>query len=327
MTVLASPYGEYGKAELFYKGLEANMIGHVVPFFIHAITPLHVGAGRGVRFIDLPVIREKATGWPIVPGSSIKGVLADYHGATDEGRDQNEKLRAAFGRADKGALDQGMPNAGSLVFTDAKVLCMPVRSFYGTFAWITSPLALKRFLRDMKTAGDSLDIDSIPEPPTQQTLLGTNNSALQKDYKVYLEDNDFSFQPDDRVRKFGEKIAQAVYKDNHGSWIDEFLKRFAIVTDDTFDFFCELGTEVRARIRIDQDTKTVQEGALWYEEALPAETILAGIVWCDKVYGAEAPEPSELLNDFCSNTLTLQLGGGASIGKGLVKMIFQNGGD
>ena len=57
-------------------------------YYIHALSPVHVGAGRGLGFVDLPIVREAVTGWPYVPGSAVKGVLADYHDASrDEDRD------------------------------------------------------------------------------------------------------------------------------------------------------------------------------------------------------------------------------------------------
>ncbi|RMD58772.1 type III-B CRISPR module RAMP protein Cmr4, partial [Candidatus Parcubacteria bacterium] len=43
--------------------------------FLHALSPLHAGTGQGVGAIDLPIAREKGTEIPIVPGSSLKGVL------------------------------------------------------------------------------------------------------------------------------------------------------------------------------------------------------------------------------------------------------------
>ena len=39
-------------------------------------------------------------------------------------------------------------NSGSLVFADARRVCMPVRSLYGTFAWVISPVVLTRLARD-----------------------------------------------------------------------------------------------------------------------------------------------------------------------------------
>ncbi len=47
-------------------------------YWLQTITPLHVGAGSGVGFIDMPIMREKVTNWPLVPGSALKGVMRDY---------------------------------------------------------------------------------------------------------------------------------------------------------------------------------------------------------------------------------------------------------
>ena len=49
-------------------------------------------------------------------------------------------------------------------------------------------------------------------------------------------------------------------------WQELFLDRFAIVHDDVFTFLCETATQVDARVKIDDDTKTVEEGQLWYED-------------------------------------------------------------
>jgi CRISPR-associated protein Cmr4 len=43
-------------------------------FWLHAVNPLHVGSGRE-RYIDLPIMREKVTAWPFIPGFTVKGVL------------------------------------------------------------------------------------------------------------------------------------------------------------------------------------------------------------------------------------------------------------
>jgi len=43
--------------------------------FVHALSPLHAGIGQGAGVIDLPIAREKATGIPFLPGSSLKGAL------------------------------------------------------------------------------------------------------------------------------------------------------------------------------------------------------------------------------------------------------------
>ena len=43
--------------------------------FLYAESSLRVGSGEERTEIDLPVQREAATGYPLVPSSSLKGVL------------------------------------------------------------------------------------------------------------------------------------------------------------------------------------------------------------------------------------------------------------
>src|ERR1017187_3053416 len=155
-------------------------------YWLHALTPLHVGAGAGLGFIDLPVIREKATDWPVVPGSAVKGVLADSLGASAEKREQNALYTAAFGT---GGEDNA--GAGALVFTDARLVCLPVRSLYGTFAWVTCKLALERLARDLKAAGDTgAPTATIPE--SEKPRLPTGSKLNGDGDTVYLGELDFT---------------------------------------------------------------------------------------------------------------------------------------
>ena len=52
-------------------------------------TPLHVGAGSSVGAVDQPVQRERHTGFPIIPGSSIKGVMTRHRRVTYHSEKQN----------------------------------------------------------------------------------------------------------------------------------------------------------------------------------------------------------------------------------------------
>ena len=44
-------------------------------YLIHALSPLHAGVGQGIGLVDLPIAREATTNHPLLPGSSVKGVL------------------------------------------------------------------------------------------------------------------------------------------------------------------------------------------------------------------------------------------------------------
>ncbi len=287
-------------------------------YWIHALTPLHVGSGRGLGYIDLPIMREKVTNWPFIPGSAIKGVLADVYGADDQGRKDNKRLKTAFGQS-----GPEHSNLGSLVFTDARLVCLPVRSLYGTFAWCTSPIALRRLLRDLQSAGLAGPLGAVPVP-SDKVLVPDQQSKLVKENRVFLEDLDFPCEANSQVAAWTEQLAARLFSD--AAWQRGFKERFLLVPDDVFGFLCETGTEVAARVRLDDEKKTVVEGALWYEESLPAETVLAGLVWCDRVFTEEKIEPHDLLNEFCSGEKKLQIGGKATVGRGLVRFLFSNGG-
>ena len=279
-----------------------------INYWLHAITPLHAGAGRGLGYIDMPIVREKVTNWPYIPGSSIKGVIADHFGASEETerkKEENKHLKAAFGTS-------GSDNdcaAGALVFTDANILCLPIRSFYGTFAWVTSPFCLRR-----------ADFPDFTDESC--AFVGRNSKLIGADGKIYLEDLDITPRISDEAGDMSKRIAELVFADDEKNK-KFFAERFTVVSDDLFTFLCESGTEVNAHIRINSKTGIVETGALWYEEALPVETILTGKIWCDKVFVNGITE-KDLFERFCGKNLTLQIGGKASTGKGLVQCIFGN---
>lgn len=210
-------------------------------YWLHALTPLHVGSGRGVGFIDLPIMREKVTKWPLVPGSAVKGVVADHFGATEDERKNDALLKAAFGIS-----GNEYSNSGSLVFTDARLVCLPVRSLYGTFAWVTSPLALRRLKRDLDAVGLSSDLSQALETLAVQDLLCPQlaTSALRDDSnRAYFEDLDFTARESSAAKTWADKLGAWVFPGDP-IWQEEFRRRFAVIPDSSFDFLCETGTEV-----------------------------------------------------------------------------------
>ena len=108
-------------------------------YHLHTISALHVGTGQGTGIIDLPIARAKASNLPQVPGSAIKGVLRDVLRA--QPNVSVSDLLALFGPE----IGQNASEyAGALVVGDAQLLCLPIRSWHGTFAWATCPMILHR---------------------------------------------------------------------------------------------------------------------------------------------------------------------------------------
>jgi len=261
---------------------------------LHALTPLHVGTGQAVGNVDLPIAREKATGFPIVPASALKGVLRDYFTA-------HSWATQAFGDTDQ---------AGAWVFTDLRILCLPVRSFFGVFAYATCPLILERLRRHAEAFGiTGFENLSVAVDGTQIAL--TRDSALHKDGKVYLEDLDLAVKTGQQVDTVAQAIADKLQLG--GGERSHFMARFAVVSNDVFTFLSETATEVVARVRLEDNTKTVASGGLWYEEAVPAEAIFYGFV------GATSAEPSLASLQIDQ---PLQIGGDATIGRGLCKVVI-----
>ncbi len=287
-------------------------------YWLHCLSPTHVGTGRGVGYIDLPIQRDAVTNWPLIPGSAFKGVWADHYRASEGERKSRPELRAAFGLASDREPDGS--NAGALIPTDARIVCLPVRSFQGTFAWCTSALVLEMLRRDLELAGGNDPLPSLTRPDAETVLLADDPTLIEGN-RVYLEDLDFAAEKTSEVGTWADWIARRVFPDEGSPWREEFRRRFAVLPNEVFDFLTETGTEVTARVRIDDDTKTVADGALWNEEALPAETILAGLIACDRLY-VEGVALDDLLERFATEPLILQIGGKATVGRGRVRCIF-----
>jgi len=286
-------------------------------YFVHARSPLHAGTGQGVGVIDLPIAREKATGIPYVPGSSIKGVLRDRC----RGDATNKKnTHHIFGPEGENASD----HAGSVVIGDAHLLLLPVRSLAGTFAWVTSPYLLQRMQRAADDVGDKSVPSVVPTPiwdddkiecvVTERSLLRMENGR-----KVYLEDLDLDVVISTEATEWAKWIAKHLWASG-SKWEAEILGRICIVPDDVYTFLLDTATEVIARIAMDDKSKTVKQGGLWYEEALPTESVLVGLSLATEVK-ANAETVFSTLESLTSTTM--QLGGKATIGRGLCRVHFK----
>lgn len=285
--------------------------------FVHALSPLHAGTGQGVGVIDLPIAREKATGLPFLPGSSLKGAL--------RARCNGKECVQIFG-PESTDIPADNNHASSANFSDQRLLLLPIRSLAGTFAWVTSPYVLRRLARDVEDV--QADLPTAPIPDIQEidgcaTATGPEIKCKimlnTPEPMVYLEDLDLKVQPNPNVTTWAQWIGQRVFP-NDTIWQNMLLERFCVVHDDVFNFMIDTNTEITARIKLREDAKTVQEGGLWYEEALPTETILSGIVLATpvKASGITSERVFKVLGDLVEKTI--QFGGKATVGRGMCRV-------
>lgn len=253
-----------------------------------AETAVHHGAGRSAGLIDLPIAREATTDFPFVAGSSLKGALRDRAeslGWTNVGE--------VFGKPDQ---------AGRLLVSDARLLLLPVRSLAGVYRWVTCPLLLERYRRDLERCKIPT---TVPVVEVLRTSEFAGAFAQDRSARLVLEEREFQVRGECPAA-----VHQAV-----GSLIlhAETRKRLAsqivIVGDDEFAWFCRYAVPIQARNQLRDGTK--QSRNLWYEESLPPDTLLYALVMA-----RDSDAQAGLVGLFPENDRYLQVGGNETVGSG-----------
>jgi len=259
-------------------------------------TPLHVGAGPSVGAIDQPIIRERHTAFPVIPGSAVKGVLRDYAAAAE---DLRECVDALFGHEPKSGDDPGKLYAGTLGFGEARLLAFPLRSAKGSFALATCPLALSRYARDAELVID------IPAVKDEECLAGKDITLDEGE--VALEEYVFSskgYFPGAWAERLSSLIDDAVLK--------AAKDRFVLLSEGDFSHFALNACQVRHHNRIGDETGTVADGALFNTETVPSETLF----YVPLTAIRSGSDDNPLFRHFAERERLLQFGGDATTGLG-----------
>ena len=320
---------------------------------LYSVTPVHAGSGAELSVIDLPIQRERHTGFPVIWGQSLKGVLRNAFKnfelkeivgdktlreklmeelakieeelkkiENDEQRKTLERRRSEIESILKSPpkttvifgpdTDKAHEHAGAISVGDAKILLFPVRSLKGVFAYVTCPLVLERFKKDLELCGIDFNFDiSIAE----EDAIVTPSNSIAVDDKIIIEDIVLNAKEQD-ISSF-TKIVSKISPIS----IDE--SRIAIVHDNIFTNLVQMATEIVARVQIDASTGTVKSGALWYEEYLPSDTLLYSIIAIGK---PKRPIDGLSTANEISNEIKIfegkfvQIGGNETVGKGFVRL-------
>jgi len=297
--------------------------------FYRTVTPLHVGCGQAVGVVDLPVIRERATGYPFIPGSGIRGSLRDIF--ENKGNGNKELTLKLFGPDNEGMGDPENQYAGSLAIHDARLLFFPVRADKEVFLWITCPLAVQRYNRDRAAfqLGDPFDLSEL-------TTINAGNfigpAALGTTPQDSLHLEEFLFTPaavDDPAR---ERLQTLSIDTGKKIGLDELASRAVLVSDRSFYHFVNHATMLTQHNTL-TSAKTVKGGMLFSIESLPPETILYGMIGATH----ERRDPDNgftntAVLEYVKSTLVggqpdpasayLHLGGKESIGMGVTQLTW-----
>ncbi|SEN68957.1 type III-B CRISPR module RAMP protein Cmr4 [Lihuaxuella thermophila] len=254
-----------------------------------AETPVHPGAGQSHTGIDQPVAREATTGFPVIPGSGLKGALRDK-----AEQEQPEIVDEVFGNSE---------SAGGVGITDARILLLPIRSLTGHYRWITCPYLLERYQRDLQLIGGSFEFPELPGIDQGKILTADEADT------IFLEE--LSFEPIPVPQVMETVAGHLSFLIKHESVKNRLVRQLAILHDDDFSHFAHFGLPIQARNQLENGTKKSQN--LWFEETLPPDTLLYSLI-------LERPGKGEgvleKIKDHLKRHPYLQAGGNETVGQG-----------
>ncbi|HKR49619.1 MAG TPA: type III-B CRISPR module RAMP protein Cmr4 [Pseudonocardiaceae bacterium] len=280
-----------------------------------AETPVHAGGPESLAAVDLPIQREAATGLPVIWGQSLKGALRQAW--RDAGLDDEV---AAFGsrpprRVDSaeddlaGAADGDVGGAltkGAISVGDAQLLLFPAATLREVFAWVTTPLLLSRLGRKLRLLGADPGA-AFTVGLTDGYGLGTPGWQGTQVIGPFFQ----NIRADAQAGTIGAALARLVCPDDpaFGFTRQKMSDDLLLVEDSTMTGLAQMGTDVVARVQLEEESKTVAHGP-FYSEHLPAETVLATLL-------AGADEHLDRLAELLDGR-PIQLGGDETIGKGVL---------
>lgn len=296
--------------------MASKTFGEIGVLGLYVETPLHCGAEGGTGYVDLPIQRERHTHYPVIPGSTIKGILRD------ELRDelQEEGIRQVFGA--EGTKDEKATVPGSFSFGDAILVAFPVRSSGAPFHWVTCPFVLERVFRALGAAVD------VPRPAQHHAAAREAGAVLLEEIRLTKTPapDFFSKSPGSGLQLLLGLLPDAGRGFAYTRSI--FGDRLLIVPDDDFKELVETGTEVITRIKLNAlgTTATLEaerhpdlsdfdrQGNMFVEEVVPPEALFLA-----PLRGSNGPLRLILTQALRSRPV-IRLGGDETIGRGVTHL-------
>lgn len=286
--------------------------------YLSVETPLHAGTGSSLGVVDLPIQRERTTHYPMIQGSGIKGPLRSL-AKTNKLQD----WELIFGPETR----EASAFAGALSVGDARILLFPVRSLTDVFVYTTSADVIARFRRDVARGGPDSTWPEMEQVSKSRALLTEKGLSAHTDVLV-LEESSFTSTQSDTVQVIAASLASQIFSAQGDEfWRKKLERSLVVLPDDDFRDYTLYSTDVMTRVRLTEH-KTVEKGALWTEEHLPAETVLYAPLYATAarkegaaLTGQQVLERVQSLVG--SSNAYLQLGGEETIGRGIVRPSWQ----
>ena len=293
----------------------------------YAVSPIHAGSGASTSAVDLPIQRERHTNWPHIQASGVKGAFRAHFRDFVDKNNNKQLINLVFGSDEQDEWDKKIDNLpGAMSVSDARLLAFPMRSNIAPFVWVTCPSILKRLKTDLEyiNSGEKMTISEHDIQEGNAVSLGSDNIFGQ----VVLED---------AVVNVTEEIEDDFFKNTFFE-----LKRLVLISDEMFDYAVSYCTEIQTNIKINSKTGTAEDGALRYQEFLPADSVLYSIVHYSgrnlgEIKNDDKQNPladlvkdmnAEVIKNHVEDTVKdfIQIGGDETLGKGICRLEWIKGG-
>jgi len=292
------------------------MFGNSSVVVMYGVTPCHAGSGSSLGVVDLPIQRERATNWPVVQASGVKGAFrANFDQYKNKIAEEDKSKINEFDKLTEsifGSADNNGGFAGSLCVSDAKILAYPMRSNVAPFVWITCPSVLNRLRKDLDVAGKPVTV-SIPQIEKNEAIVingDIKSPVITEDYELTIKNISNEVKG-----KLAAYIGQA--------------ERLLLVSDEVFDYGVSECTQIMAQIAIDPKSGTTKDGSLRYQEELPSDTIMYAVVqWGDTKNSKEESLKADTIKNFiCEQVIAkhIQMGGDETCGRGIFELSWIQG--
>lgn len=292
---------------------------------LYTLSPTHYGTGQTTGAVDLPIARDAATGFPVLPATGIKGVLRDVAERTDG---LNSKIKDLFGPT-IGGEDSESLTTGRLAFTEARLIAYPARSLSQPFLHVTCPLILDGLARDVRATGadgflppDRLAVEAV------EAAKGAKVADPALDGQaVVLEDLIYPAEEvahDKAVETIAQTLATLIPAEETATR-GRLTRGLVVIPDTDFGVLMQSAVPVRARVQLTSGKTTDEfegkKGNLWYEEVLPSDCLFAVLIGerRSRVGGSNGEDKGTLADLLAQADAfrVLQIGGNETVGQGL----------
>lgn len=240
--------------------------------FIQVVSRLTINLAQRWDEIGIPISREKPYTIGFIPGSTLKGYF--------------QKILREIGTSTQlfGINNQDLDGYGSqMLFTDARILLLPVQSSRGVWAWVTSPLLLSSLLSDARNV-ETVALPAFAPTPSMENaclvasddceLCLTNNATTQ----IILADLHLAVETSHDFSSWAAILGEMIFP-LEPERQDELKGRLCLVSDNMLSNLLDMAVEISARVRLPYTEKKTELGDFWYQEAFPSETVFISLVY------------------------------------------------